>query len=167
MNRVILMGRLTADPELRQTPQGTAVAQFTIAVDRRYSNNGSADFIRCIAWQKTAEHIKRYYHKGKMIMLEGRLQIRNYEDKNGQKRTAAEVIVDNTEFCGDRQTSPDAGYQPSYNDTQGGYPYNGSSKNYSTRPKQEKINFNGLNDQFSSGFEEVDDDEASEDDLPF
>lgn len=118
MNTVVLMGRLTADPELRQTTQGTPVAMFTVAVDR-HSNDGSADFIRCIAWKKTAEFVKQYFYKGKMIALNGRLQIRQYEDKSHNKREAAEVVAYNVEFCGDKKQSEGYQQMPNYNEPQG------------------------------------------------
>ena len=103
LNRVILMGRLVADPELRQTTSGISVATFRIAVDRNYQTKGAAekqaDFIPCVAWRQTADFISRYFAKGRMIALEGSLQSRNYEDKTGVKRTAYEVIVDQAYFA--------------------------------------------------------------------
>ena len=104
MNRVILMGRLTADPELRQTPQGTSVTQFTIAVDRRIKteNGQQADFITCVAWRKTAEFICRYFQKGRMIAIEGQIQSRSWETQDGKRQYATEVIVDNVSFTGEK-----------------------------------------------------------------
>ena len=104
MNRVILMGRLTADPELRQTPQGTAVTQFTIAVDRRIKteNGQQADFIACVAWRKTAEFICRYFQKGRMIAIEGQIQSRSWDTQDGKRQYATEVIVDNVSFTGEK-----------------------------------------------------------------
>ena len=103
LNRIILMGRLVADPELRQTPNGVSVASFRIAVDRNYQSKETgerqADFISCVAWRQTGEFISRYFQKGRMIALEGSLQTRNYEDKTGAKRTAYEVIVDQAYFA--------------------------------------------------------------------
>jgi single-strand DNA-binding protein len=107
LNRIILMGRLVADPELRQTPNGISVATFRIAVDRNYQSKGSgerqADFISCVAWRQTGEFISRYFQKGRMIAVEGSLQTRNYEDKTGAKRTAYEVVVDQAYFADSRQ----------------------------------------------------------------
>ena len=105
MNRVILMGRLTADPELRQTPQGTAVTRFTIAVDRRYRREGSqnADFITCVAWRQSAEFICRYFQKGRMIAIEGQLQTRTWDGQDGRKNYVTEVIVNEAHFTGDRR----------------------------------------------------------------
>lgn len=104
MNRVILMGRLTADPELRQTPQGTAVTSFTIAVDRRIKteNGQQADFITCVAWRKTAEFICRYFQKGRMIAVEGQIQSRSWDTQDGKRQYATEVMVDNVSFTGEK-----------------------------------------------------------------
>lgn len=101
LNKVILMGRFTKDPELRATKQGTSVASFTLAVDRDFKGQDGkreTDFINCVAWRNTAEFICRYFKKGSMAALEGSLQIRPYEDKDGNKRTAAEVVVNNIYF---------------------------------------------------------------------
>ena len=114
LNRIILMGRLVADPELRQTPNGVSVASFRIAVDRNYQSKETgerqADFISCVAWRQTGEFISRYFQKGRMIALEGSLQTRNYEDKTGAKRTAYEVIVDQAYLA----DSKPAESQPTY-----------------------------------------------------
>ena len=102
LNRVILMGRLTADPEHKQTPSGVSVTSFSIAVDRNYSNkdgNRQTDFINIVAWRNTADFICRYFSKGRMIAIEGSIQTRNYEDKNGNKRTAFEVVADQVYFA--------------------------------------------------------------------
>lgn len=98
MNRIIIMGRLTRDPELRQTNSGTPVASFTVAVDRR-GKEKATDFIDCVAWQGTAEFVRKYFTKGQRICVEGRLQIRDWTDSDGHKRRAAEVIADGVEFC--------------------------------------------------------------------
>ena len=101
INRAILMGRLTADPELRQTPSGTAVCTFTVAVERRFSDrNGErqTDFLDVVAWKGTAEFVSQYFSKGKMIIVEGSVQTRSYEDRNGNKRRAVEVVADNVQF---------------------------------------------------------------------
>lgn len=102
MNTVILMGRLTADPELKHTANDTAVTSFSIAVDRPMSKEKTADFINVVAWKKTAEFITKYFHKGSMIAIQGSLQTRRYEDKDGNKRTAYEVVANNVEFCGSK-----------------------------------------------------------------
>ena len=102
INRVVLMGRLTAAPELRQTPSGVSVASFSVAVDRRYTKDGErqTDFINIVAWRQTADFVCRYFRKGNMIALDGSIQTRNYTDKNGNKRTAFEVVADSVSFCG-------------------------------------------------------------------
>ena len=105
LNVVAIMGRLVADPELRTTQSGTNVCSFRIACDRNFVRQGEqrqADFINCVAWRSTAEFITRYFQKGSMIAVTGSIQTRNYEDKNGNKRTAVEVLVDQASFCGSK-----------------------------------------------------------------
>lgn len=99
-NKWIGIGRLTRDPEVKQTQSGLSVCSFTIAVDRPYSKDREkqADFINCVAWRKRADFIGKYFEKGKPILVEGSIQTRNYEDKNGGKRTAVEVVADNVRF---------------------------------------------------------------------
>ena len=96
LNRVILMGRLTADPELRKTASDLSVTSFTLAVDRNYGKGADrqTDFINCVAWRQTAEFISRYFSKGRLMAVEGSIQVRNYTDKNANKRQAVEVLVD-------------------------------------------------------------------------
>lgn len=110
MNNVSLLGRLTADPELRQTPNGVSVCSFSVAVQRPYSSNGErqTDFINCVAWRQTGEFISRYFRKGNMIGLTGFIQTRQYQDKDtGKNRTAFEVIINNAYFA--ESKSADAG----------------------------------------------------------
>ena len=111
LNRIILMGRLTRDPELRHTQQGTAVASFTLAVDRdfkgRDSSDRATDFIDIVAWRSTAEFVSKYFAKGRMAVVEGRLQIRDWTDRDGGKRRTAEVIADNVYF-GDSKRDGDS-----------------------------------------------------------
>ena len=104
LNSVIIMGRLTADPELRTTPNGLSVTSFTVAVDRNYKSGDErqTDFISVVAWRGTADFVTRFFKKGQMIAVQGSLQVRNYEDKNGNKRTAYEVVADNVSFCGSK-----------------------------------------------------------------
>jgi single-strand DNA-binding protein len=108
MNKVILSGRLTADPELRQTQSGIASCRFTIACDRKFADKNTgerqADFINCIAWRQTAEFVSRYFNKGKMIVVEGSLRTGSYTDKNHSDVThyTTDVMVDNVEFAGDK-----------------------------------------------------------------
>ncbi len=102
LNRAILMGRLTADPEHKQTTSGISVTSFSIAVDRNFSGrdgNRATDFINIVAWRQTADFICKYFTKGRMIALEGSIQTRNYEDKQGNKRTAVEVVADQVYFA--------------------------------------------------------------------
>lgn len=105
INRAVILGRLTADPELRQTQSGVGVLSFTVAVDSRFSNqNGErqTNFIYCVAWRHTAEFISKYFTKGQMIGVDGSLQSRNYVDKNGNNRSVLELIVENVSFCGSK-----------------------------------------------------------------
>ena len=97
LNKVILGGRITADPELKQTPQGVSVVTFSIAINRKGSKE-TTDFITCVAWRNTAEFISKYFYKGSSIVIDGSIQIRSYEDNNGNKRQATEVIVSDAYF---------------------------------------------------------------------
>ena len=111
LNKIIIMGRLTRDPELRHTQSGTAVASFSLAVDRDFkSQNGEkeTDFIDVVAWRKSAEFVSRYFAKGRMAVVEGRLQIRPWQDRDGNKRRSAEVVADNVYF-GDSKRDAEAG----------------------------------------------------------
>ena len=114
MNKVILIGRLTADPELRQTQSGVASCRFTVAVDRKFADKNTgekqSDFITCVAWRQTAEFVARYFNKGKMIALEGSLRTGKYQDKNHDDVThyTTEVYVDNVEFVGSKGDSGQA-----------------------------------------------------------
>jgi single-strand DNA-binding protein len=114
LNRVVLIGRLTADPELRQTQSGLPVVNFTLAVDRKFSKDKDkkTDFINIIAWRGLAENCANYLTKGKMAAVDGRLQIRNYEDKQGQKRTIAEVIADDVRFLSPRSDNVSTEREP-------------------------------------------------------
>ena len=100
LNRVILIGRLTKDPELRYTPQGVAVTQFTLACDRPFKTNGEkeTDFIQIVTWKQLAETVANYCRKGKLIALEGRMQVRNYENNEGKRVYVTEVVADNVRF---------------------------------------------------------------------
>lgn len=114
MNKTILMGRLTAQPELRQTQSGIASCRFTVAVNRRFKNaNGEydADFIPCVAWRQTAEFVSRYFSKGSMICVEGSLRTGSYQDKKYQDVThyTTELYVDNVEFCGSKSNNGEQG----------------------------------------------------------
>ena len=113
LNKIFLMGRLTRDPELRHTQTGTAVASFTLAVDRDFKDKSSGervtDFINVVAWRQTGEFVSRYFTKGRMAVVEGRLQMRDWTDKDGNKRTSAEVVADNVYF-GDSKKESESGY---------------------------------------------------------
>ena len=101
LNHIVLMGRLTRDPELRRTGSGVAVASFTLAVDRDFAAQGAekeTDFVDIVAWRNTAEFVSRFFTKGRMAVVTGRLQIRNWTDKEGNKRRSAEVVADNVYF---------------------------------------------------------------------
>ena len=102
LNNITIMGRLTRDPELRRTGNGIAVASFTVAVDRDYSGKDSGeketDFIDCVAWRQTGEFVSKYFTKGRMAVVSGRLQIRSWNDKDGNKRKTAEIVADNVYF---------------------------------------------------------------------
>lgn len=127
MNQVVLMGRLTRDPELRRTQSGTAVASFTLAVDRGYASRDGGerqtDFIDCVAWRNTGEFVSKYFVKGQMAAVTGRLQIRDWTDRDGNKRRSAEVVVDNVYFTESKKSRESAGFStaPARNDYDSGY----------------------------------------------
>ena len=123
LNKAILQGRLVADPELRHTQSGVAVASFRIACDRDFKgkdpNAQSADFINIVAWRQTAEFISRYFTKGSMILVDGRIQVRDYTDNNGQRRYITEIVADNVHFAASKRESGGGNYQS--NSYGGGY----------------------------------------------
>ena len=112
LNHIVIMGRLTRDPELRRTGSGVAVTSFTVAVDRDFGNKDSGeretDFIDCVAWRQTGEFVSKYFTKGRMAVVSGRLQIRNWTDKDGNKRRSAEIVADNVYF-GDSKREGETG----------------------------------------------------------
>ena len=137
LNHITIMGRLTRDPELRRTGSGIAVASFTVAVDRDFSDKQSGeretDFIDCVAWRQTGEFVSKYFTKGRMIVVDGRLQIRGWTDKDGNKRRTAEVVADNVYF-GDSKKEESSGnsyggnnYGGNYGQGSGGYSAPGSN----------------------------------------
>lgn len=136
MNQVVLMGRLTRDPELRHTQTGTAVSSFTLAVDRGFAakdgGDRQADFIDIVAWRNTAEFVSKYFVKGQMAAVTGKLQIRDWTDKDGNKRRSAEIIADNVYFTDSKKSRESDGggfnYSQQKNDFSGGYqtPVSGS-----------------------------------------
>lgn len=148
INRVVLVGRLTRDVDLRYTKSGTAVGQFTMAVNRQYTNaNGDreADFLNCIIWRKSAENLSNFTHKGSLVGIDGRLQTRNYENKEGQRVYVTEVVVDNFSLL-DSKASGGASDTQSANHTQ-------------NKPQQ-----NNQSDPFANTGQAID---ISDDDLPF
>lgn len=116
LNKVILQGRLTAEPELKATQTGVSVCSFTLAVDRSYGDK-QTDFINCVAWRNTAEFICKYFGKGKMMVAVGELQVRQYKAQDGSKRYATEVIVNEVNFAGDSNNTKPA------DDTEKGFEY--------------------------------------------
>ena len=115
LNKIILMGRLTRDPELRRTQSGTAVASFSLAVDRDYkdqSGEKETDFIDIVAWRNTAEFVSKYFTKGRMAVVEGRLQIRDWTDKEGGRRRSAEVVAENIYFGDSKRAEAAHAYAP-------------------------------------------------------
>lgn len=141
MNKIILMGRLTKDVELRQTPTGTSVVRFSIAVNRRFAKEGQqqADFINCVAWRQTGEFIARYFHKGSMVAVVGSLQSRSWDGQDGKRQYSTEVNVDEAYFTG------------------------GKSDTYSQLPTSEGYNQQEQNDEYNE-FADLD---ADPNDLPF
>lgn len=142
LNKIILMGRLTRDPELRRTGSGTAVASFALAVDRDVKTKDgekATDFIDIVAWRNTAEFVCKYFSKGRMAVVEGRLQIRDWKDKEGNNRRSAEVVADNVYF-GDSAKRDSAGG------------VGGSATNYQSPTQQ------------SGGFQEIEEEDGE---LPF
>ena len=134
LNHIVIMGRLTRDPELRRTGSGVAVASFRVAVDRDFApkdgGERKADFIDCVAWRQTGEFISKYFTKGRMIVVDGRLEMRDWTDKDGNKRTSAEIVVANAYF-GDSKRDSDGGSNASYGgNSYGGNTYSAPAGNY-------------------------------------
>ena len=126
LNHITIMGRLTRDPELRRTGSGIAVASFTVAVDRDFGGRDGGeretDFIDCVAWRQTGEFVSKYFTKGRMAVVSGRLQIRSWTDKDGNKRRSAEIVADNVYFGDSRREGDNAGgYAASAAPAFGGY----------------------------------------------
>ena len=130
LNHIIIMGRLTRDPELRRTTSGVAVASFSLAVDRDFGGRDGGeretDFIDCVAWRQTGEFVSKYFTKGRMAVVSGRLQIRSWTDKDGNKRRTAEVVADNVYF-GDSRRDSDNGGSSYGGNTYGGASYGGNN----------------------------------------
>ena len=128
LNRIVIMGRLTKKPELRRTQSGVAVTSFSLAVERDYKDadgNRETDFIDVVAWRQTGEFVSRYFTKGRMAVVEGRLQIRDWTDKEGNKRRSAEVVADQVYFGDSKRDGDGGGYSAGY--SHGGYSAGGYS----------------------------------------
>jgi single-strand DNA-binding protein len=135
INRAILQGRLVADPDLKHTQSGVAVVSFRIAVDRdrksKDPNAQNCDFINVVAWRSVAEFISRYFSKGSLILVDGRIQVRDYTDNNGNKRNVVEVVAENVNFCGKRESNARG------NGTPGGRPQESyAQQNYQQEPQE-------------------------------
>lgn len=172
LNHITLMGRLTRDPELRYTQTGTAVASFSLAVDRDFGSRDGGerqtDFIDIVAWRNTAEFVSKYFGKGQMAAVSGRLQIRDWQDKDGNKRRSAEVVADNVYFADSKKSreegegySQGGNYQNQAPSQNRNYPQNQSS--YSQAPRNDS--YNSYSAPGSSAFSELDDGDDGE--LPF
>ncbi len=172
MNKVILIGRLTRDPELRTTAGNLSVATFSLAVSRPYTpqNGGDAgaDFINCVVWRRQAENLARYCHKGSQIAVEGRIQSRNYTAQDGSKRYVTEVLVDNLTFLGSRSDNQNSAVAaPQDNFGGNNYPANNyaSDNNYTTPVDVANVPTTDISeDPFKDFGEEI---TLSDDDLPF
>ncbi|MCD7960178.1 MAG: single-stranded DNA-binding protein [Ruminococcus sp.] len=169
LNRVILMGRLCADPELRQTPNGVSTCRISIAVDHRYANKQTgergADFINVVCWRQTAEFVTRYFHKGSMIIVEGSLQNNNYTDQNGMKHYCMDVVADNVSFGETKRAAEqNGGYQGAYQQPTNSQPQQSYGQpSYqqpaaSTNPTNDSVQLGSLDD-----FEEI----LSDGEVPF
>ncbi len=157
MNKVFLIGRLTRDPELRYTGNNTAVASFSIAVNRNFTNQSGereADFINIVVWRKQAENVKNYLTQGSQVAIDGRIQVRNYETEDGQKRYVTEVIADNVEFLGSKNSGNNSSSNSIAKDPT---PYDFSAQ---SEPPKTDVDNNPFAD-FGSSIE------ISDDELPF
>ena len=165
LNHIVIMGRLVRDPELRRTGSGVAVASFRVAVDRDFApkdgGERKADFIDCVAWRQTGEFISKYFTKGRMIVVDGRLEMRDWTDKDGNKRTSAEIVVANAYF-GDSKRDSDGG-----NSSYGGNAYGGNNSYGSNAYSAPAPSYGGYTAPASapaSDFAMLEDDDAQ---LPF
>ena len=156
INRTVLTGRLTDDPELRYTNQGTAVVVFRLAVNRQFRNqdgNRDADFINCVVWRKPAENFANFTHKGSLVGIDGRLSTRNYENKQGQKVYVTEVTVENFALLESRKDN-----QGNYNDQQGNY--NNNANQSISNQQVENVDLSTLpfnNDESNDNAPDIDD----------
>jgi single-strand DNA-binding protein len=167
LNRIILIGRLTADPELRYTASGTAVASFSLAVDRPRANQQGereTDFINIVVWQKLGELCAQYLKKGRMAAVEGRLQIRSYDNKEGQRVRVAEVVADNVRFLDRGDNTGGSGFEGSGQSSGGGYGGGNNNNNFSGGNRNQPQRGGQNDDPFIDDGKPID---ISDDDLPF
>ena len=175
INRVVLVGRLTRDPELRYTANGAAVASFTVAVNRTFTNSQGereADFINCVIWRKAAENFANFTHKGSLVGIDGRIQTRNYDNQQGQRVYVTEVVVDNFSLLESRSESEkrssgngsnnsDSNQAPNYNQQNQS---NQTSYGNNNNNNQSNNSNNNMGDPFADNSKPID---ISDDDLPF
>ena len=165
LNHIVIMGRLTRDPELRRTGSGVAVASFTLAVDRDFApkdgGERETDFIDCVAWRQTGEFVSKYFTKGRMAVVSGRLQIRGWTDKDGNKRRSAEIVADNVYF-GDSRRDSESGNSSYSNNSYGGN--NSSNSNSYSAPAPSYGGYSAPASAPASDFAMLEDDDAQ---LPF
>ncbi|MDX8367679.1 single-stranded DNA-binding protein [Cytobacillus sp. IB215665] len=162
MNRVILVGRLTKDPELRYTPSGVAVATFTLAVNRMFTNQQGerqADFINCVVWRKPAENVANYLKKGSIAGVDGRVQTRNYEGQDGKRVYVTEIVSESVQFLDTRPGNEQRSTSNNQQSNQGGY---GQNQNERSNGNQGSTRVN--DNPFPNGGQPLD---ISDDDLPF
>lgn len=163
LNRAILTGRLTRDPELRYTTSGTAVVQTTIAVDRQFKNQQGereADFINLVIWRKAAENFANFTHKGSLVGIDGRIQTRTYENKQGQRVYVTEINVDSFSLLEPRQEN---NQQPN-NNYSSQAPNNNATSNSSRQNQNAQSNYGNQNNDFDNGGQSID---LADDELPF
>lgn len=162
LNDITIMGRLTRDPELRFTQSGTPVASFTVAVERDYAQNGekATDFIDCVAWRQSGEFVSRYFCKGDMICVSGRLESRRWQDRDGNNRVSWEINTAHSYFCGSKRDNQGGAGQPPYRQAASGstLPPQGEARDW--RPARD----GGVNVYPEQGFRELDEDDG---DNPF
>ncbi|HAM1643746.1 TPA: single-stranded DNA-binding protein [Listeria monocytogenes] len=159
MNRVVLVGRLTKDPELRYTPAGVAVATFTLAVNRTFTNQQGereADFINCVVWRKPAENVANFLKKGSMAGVDGRVQTRNYEGNDGKRVYVTEIVAESVQFLEPKQNAVE-GSTPNNNQNEANYSNNNKNGSYRASSSQNS-------DSFANEGKPID---ISDDDLPF
>lgn len=153
LNHISIMGRLTRDPELRYTQSGTAVASFTVAVDRDYAAQGQqreTDFIDCVAWRQGGEFVSKYFSKGSMIVVDGRLQSRKWQDRDGNNRTSWEILVDHSYFGESKKDNQGGGQSTNY-----------QNNSYASRNRGVDVSADGFDDFEEDGFQELSGDDSN------